>query len=110
MQMKKLIALGLAGLMSTTAIGAALAQPINDNPLSDPRVRQAIAYAIDMETIAETIFEGAAVPAVGLLPDGPNKPDDLNPYAYDPDKARALLAEAAVAVDRVTAHRHLQTV
>ncbi|MCZ4345583.1 ABC transporter substrate-binding protein [Devosia neptuniae] len=92
--MKKLIALGLAGLMSTTAIGAALAQPINDNPLSDPRVRQAIAYAIDMETIAETIFEGAAVPAVGLLPDGPNKPDDLNPYAYDPDKARALLAEA----------------
>lgn len=94
MQMKKLIALGLAGLMSTTAISAALAQPINENPLSDPRVRQAIAYAIDMETIAETIFEGAAVPAVGLLPDGPNKPDDLNPYNYDPDKARALLAEA----------------
>ncbi|MDB5474060.1 MAG: peptide transporter substrate-bindinhypothetical proteinotein [Devosia sp.] len=94
MQMKKLIALGLAALMSTTAISGATAQPINENPLSDPRVRQAIAYAIDMPTIAETIFEGAAVPAVGLLPDGPNKPTDLNPYAYDPDKARALLAEA----------------
>lgn len=92
--MKKLIALGLAALMSTTAISGATAQPINENPLSDPRVRQAIAYAIDMPTIAETIFEGAAVPAVGLLPDGPNKPTDLNPYAYDPDKARALLAEA----------------
>lgn len=94
MQFKKLIALGLGALMSTTAIGSALAQPINENALSDPRVRQAIAYAIDMDTIAETIFEGAAVPAVGLLPDGPNKPTDLNPYKYDPDKARALLAEA----------------
>ena len=94
MKMTKLIAGGLAALMSTTAIGGALAQPINENPLSDPRVRQAISYAIDMDTIAETIFEGAAIPADGLLPDGPNKPDDLNPYKYDPDKARALLAEA----------------
>lgn len=94
MQLRNLIAAGLAVLMSTTAIGGVVAQPINENPLSDPRVRQAIAYAIDMDTIAETIFEGAAVPAVGLLPDGPNKPTDLNPYKYDPDKARALLAEA----------------
>ena len=92
--MRNLIAVGLAVLMSTTAIGGVVAQPINENPLSDPRVRQAIAYAIDMDAIAETIFEGAAVPAVGLLPDGPNKPTDLNPYKYDPDKARALLAEA----------------
>lgn len=94
MRMRNLIAVGLAVLMSSTAIGGVVAQPINDNQLSDPRVRQAIAYAIDMDTIAETIFEGAAVPAVGLLPDGPNKPTDLNPYKYDPDKARALLAEA----------------
>lgn len=94
MQMKTLIAMGLAGLMTTTMLGSALAQPINDNQLSDPRVRQAIAYAIDMDTIIDTIFEGRAVRAVGLLPNGPNKPDDLNTYAYDPDKARALLAEA----------------
>ncbi|WP_417310985.1 ABC transporter substrate-binding protein [Devosia sp.] len=94
MLMRNMMALGLAGLMSTTAIGAATAQAINENPLSDPRVRQAIAYAIDMQTIVETIFEGQAVRAVGLLPDGPNKPDDLNPYAFDPDKARELLAEA----------------
>lgn len=94
MHFKKLIAAGLVGLMSTTAISAALAQPINDNQLSDPRVRQAIAYAIDMSTIVDTIFEGQAIRAVGLLPNGPNKPDDLNHYDYDPDKARALLAEA----------------
>ena len=94
MQFKKLIAVGLAALMSTTAIGATMAQAINENPLSDPRVRQAIAYAIDMDTIVDTIFEGQAIRAVGLLPNGPNKPDDLNPYDYDPDKARELLAEA----------------
>jgi peptide/nickel transport system substrate-binding protein len=101
MQMKKLMALAIAGLMSTTLIGSADAQPINDNQLSDPRVRQAIAYAIDMETIAETIFEGQAVPAVGMLPDGPYKPTDLEPYAYNPDKARELLAEAGWDSNRV---------
>ncbi|HEV2515206.1 MAG TPA: ABC transporter substrate-binding protein [Devosia sp.] len=98
--MKKLLALGMALLMSTTAIGTATAQAINENPLSDPRVRQAIAYAIDMDTIIETIFEGKAVRAVGLLPDGPNKPDDLNRYDFDPDKARALLAEAGWNADQ----------
>lgn len=82
-------------LMGTTALGsAALAQMTTDNQLSDPRVRQAMAYAIDMDTIAETLFEGAAIPAHGLLPKGPNLPDDLNPYSYDPDRARELLAEA----------------
>lgn len=92
--MKKLLMLGTALLLSTTAIGSAWAQAINSNPLSDPRVRQAIAYAIDMDTIVETLFEGKAIRAVGLLPDGPNKPDDLERYDYNPDKARELLAEA----------------
>lgn len=53
-----------------------------------------MAYALDMETVAETLFEGAAIPAHGLLPNGPFLPDDLNPYDYDPDRARELLAEA----------------
>lgn len=83
----------LAVALSTAASGL-VAQAINDNQMSDPRVRQAIAYAIDMDTIAETLFEGAAIPAQGILPNPAFKPDDLNPYAYDPDRARALLAEA----------------
>lgn len=93
--MKKYLTLTTALLLQTALSGGAFAQAINSNPLSDPRVRQAIAYAIDMETIAETLFEGAAIPATGLLPNGPFKPDDLNPYSYDPDKARELLAEAS---------------
>lgn len=92
--MNKALVLTSALAISSAFAGTAFAQAINDNPLSDPRVRQAIAYAIDMDTIAETLFEGAAIPAIGLQPNGPNKPDDLNPYSYDPDKARELLAEA----------------
>ena len=64
------------------------------SPLADVRVRQAIAYAIDMDTICETIFEGSAIPADAMAPNGGSKVEGLNPYKYDPDKARELLAEA----------------
>ncbi len=64
---------------------------VNSNPLSDVRVRQAIAYAIDMDTIAETFFEGMVTPADSLTPDNGL---GLNAYAYDPDKAMELLRQA----------------
>jgi peptide/nickel transport system substrate-binding protein len=61
----------------------------------DKRVRQALAYAIDKEEIVEGVLLG-----LGRVANGPFKPDmwannqDVAPYPYDPDKARALLAEA----------------
>lgn len=64
---------------------------VNSNPLSDVRVRQAIAYAIDMDTIAETFFAGMVTPADSLTPENGL---GLNPYSYDPEKAMELLAEA----------------
>lgn len=64
------------------------------SPLADVKVRQAIAYALDMDSILEGIFEGAALPANSLTPDGADKVDGLNDYAYDVEKAKALLAEA----------------
>jgi peptide/nickel transport system substrate-binding protein len=60
----------------------------------DVRVRQAIMYAIDRNAIIESLYGGAAKPAncgyvaPHLLPEG------LETYAYDPAKAKALLAEA----------------
>ena len=62
--------------------------------LSDSRVRQAIAYAIDMASICEGVMNGAGVPANSLTPDGPDKVDGLNSYDYNPEKAKQLLAEA----------------
>ena len=50
---------------------------MNANPLSDVRVRQAIAYAIDRNLIVESVFGGYAVPADGLLPNGPFKSPNL---------------------------------
>ena len=62
--------------------------------LADARVRQAIRYAIDMQTICETLFNGAAVPADVLIPGEADKASGLNTYAYNPEKAKELLAEA----------------
>lgn len=63
-------------------------------PLGDERVRQAVRYAIDMSTICETLFEGAAVPADVLIPGAADKASGLNSYDYNPEKAKELLAEA----------------
>lgn len=63
-------------------------------PLADKRVRQAIMYALDMDKILDGIFEGAALPANSLTPNGPDKVDGLNNYEYNPEKAKELLKEA----------------
>jgi peptide/nickel transport system substrate-binding protein len=91
---KVLAALALGLLLQAAPATTAFAEALNNNPLSDVRVRQAIAYAIDRNLIVEAVFGGYAVPADGLLPNGPFKSPNLDAYPYDPDKARALLAEA----------------
>jgi peptide/nickel transport system substrate-binding protein len=91
---KVLAALALGLLLQAAPATTAFAQALNGNPLSDVRVRQAIIHAIDRNLIVESVFGGYAVPADGLLPNGPFKSPNLDPYPYDPDKARALLAEA----------------
>lgn len=87
-------ALGVAALAAALQLSASYAWADKPNQLSDPRVRQAIAYAIDMDTIVETLFEGKAIVADSMIPNGAWKAEGLNAYSYDPDKARELLAEA----------------
>ena len=62
--------------------------------LADYRVRQAIRYAIDMDTICETLFSGAAVAADVMIPGAADKAEGLNSYEYNPEKAMELLKEA----------------
>lgn len=64
------------------------------SPLADKKVRQAIMYALDMDSILDGIFEGAAIPANSLTPNGADKVDGLNNYSFDQEKAKQLLKEA----------------
>lgn len=65
-----------------------------DARFQDARVRQAFLYAIDRQAIAETVLRGTAqvVPCIGAFPN--MYPEGLNDYAYNPDMARQLLADA----------------
>lgn len=67
-------------------------------PFDDPRVRQAVMYAIDRDTISETVFRGHALPGWdGLFhPDAPGYTAADFSYAYDPAKAQQLLREAGL--------------
>ena len=67
-----------------------------ENPkLQDPRVRAAVAHAIDKDLIIEEFLQGLAEPAVSPLPPTVRFSADLSdPYPYDPERARELLQEA----------------
>ena len=63
--------------------------------LSDPRVRRAIAHAIDKPLIVEEFLQGLAEPAVAPIPPTVRFAADLEEaYPYDPERATELLAEA----------------
>lgn len=67
-------------------------------PLDKPAVRQAINLAFDKASYLKAVFENSAEPASGPYP--PNTwsyANDLPGYAHDPQKARALLADAGLA-------------
>jgi peptide/nickel transport system substrate-binding protein len=79
--------------------GSALSYVINlfktTPPLRDKRVRQAMNHAVDRAAIVRSILggRGAAMPAP-LWPGWLGASEEIRPYPYDPDKARALLKEA----------------
>jgi peptide/nickel transport system substrate-binding protein len=66
------------------------------NPaLQDVRVRQALAHAIDRETIVTSLLpEGAEAATQFLPPTVDGWADDVPTYGYDPERAKQLLAEA----------------
>ena len=66
------------------------------NPFQDVRVRQAAAHAIDIASIDRVLFRGKIDGASQLVPAGISGYSEANSTrpAYDPDRAKALLAEA----------------
>jgi len=73
---------------------AYLAMNLRRPPLSDIRVRKAIAHALDIDSILKAKFHGMATRATGLLPKGHwAKDPDLKLIDYNPEKSRKLLKE-----------------
>jgi peptide/nickel transport system substrate-binding protein len=86
---------GLEVMQAPGTIYAYLAMNLRDPVLKDVRVRQALAYAIDVKPIIRYLLRNQAQPAFSILPpehwayDG-----DVERYPYDPAKARRILDDA----------------
>jgi len=64
-------------------------------PFDDPKVRQALNHAVNVDEIIQFVLGGAATRLASATKPGMLGHDpDLKPYPYDPAKAKQLLAEA----------------
>jgi peptide/nickel transport system substrate-binding protein len=73
-----------------------LALNLDREYLKNPKMRQAMMYAIDREGIVKSVLqgEGTVVNSPIFGPEWMGTPEGLEPYAYDPDKAKQLLQES----------------
>ena len=68
---------------------------VNEPPLDDVKVRQALNLAIDKREIATIVLGDQVVPAKGILPPGfPGFSESVSGYKFDPIKAKQLLLES----------------
>ena len=67
---------------------------LTDPALQDVRVREALSLALDREALVREILQGGERPATGYAPDGIGGYAAPPGVTYDPERARALLAEA----------------
>jgi len=72
------------------------------SPVQNPKVRQAISHAIDVDTIMKTVMTGNATRTAGVLnPQHFGYDRSLeNPYPFNPEKAKQLLKEANFPFDQ----------
>jgi peptide/nickel transport system substrate-binding protein len=72
-----------------------LAMNMDKPPFDQRLVRLAINHAINKQSLVDNFYQGLALPAKNPIPPslwGYN--DDIEPYPYDPQKSRDLLAQA----------------
>jgi peptide/nickel transport system substrate-binding protein len=85
-------------VMTSNYLGGIVAMPfilVRDTPFNDVRVRRAVNYAVNRQAIVDVLLAGrtrlasqtTAHTAIGYV-------EALEPYPYDPEKAKALLREA----------------
>jgi peptide/nickel transport system substrate-binding protein len=77
--------------------GRIIAYPINttQKPLDDARVRRALNHAVDRESIVKSLLSGfGGATGQPFAPAWFGHNPDVKPYAFDPARAKQLLAEA----------------
>lgn len=84
----------LTVVASPSIITRFLSFNVLQKPYDNPKVREAIGYAINKEALAKVAFGGYAFPAQGVVPQGVAFAEKMPPVPYDPKKARELLKEA----------------
>lgn len=94
---EKLKSLGFLNLIPSTASNYGYNQfNLERDPLKDKRVRQALTYGLNRQLIYVDSRQGAA--SIANIPSSPilwsYTEEDINPYLYDPEKAKQLLDEA----------------
>ena len=67
---------------------------VTRKPFDDPRVRQALALAVDKERLVKKITRAGERPASHFVPDGTANYQSPEGLGYNPAQARKLLAEA----------------
>src|SRR5215467_2955427 len=82
--------------IESTPTARALYVTINvaKKPFDDPRVRQALNYAVNREAIVKELFQNHAQVVSGVVAPLQNGYAALPGYPYDPKKAKELLAQA----------------
>lgn len=65
-------------------------------PFDNPKIRQAIAYAVNRQALVDAFFGGAGLVPSNWAPPGTLFVNELAIPSYDPEKAKALIAESGV--------------
>src|SRR3989441_3855167 len=71
-----------------------LSMNTQQKPFDNPKVRQAIAYAINKDALTKVAFNGYATAAEGVAPEGVQYAVKIGTWPYDVAKAKQLMTEA----------------
>lgn len=67
-----------------------------DSVFNNVKLRQALNYGVNIDAIIDGIFQGRATRMAGCIsPVNPEVNPNIEPYPYDPDKAKQLIEEAS---------------
>ncbi|MCB9948043.1 MAG: ABC transporter substrate-binding protein [Rhodospirillaceae bacterium] len=99
---------GMHAVGAVTPLFHVMIMNVNHPQLQDPRIRQALSLAIDRDALNEALWLGrAVVPASHTMEEfGALYMPELETFRYDPERARALLAEAGYDGFTVTFDTH----